>query len=259
MLRSSLHSFRHGPAMYLAKTLERRARKTLTQNSTLDGLLDKYREKSSSTGVSYSDYLVLYNWVRQHRPREILECGTGISTVVMAQALRENEHEYGIKGRITSMEESYEYHKTATELFPKALDSYAEILLSPAIEDHYHFFRGVRYSDVPSRAYDFVFVDGPSLHTSPQDPHMAINIDLIRILQNARNAVSAIIDTRTTTCYAYSLLLPNTFCYDYIRKIGIVAPSMPRDLRHPKEIVASVMRAHGFRRAPFISTLLGSY
>lgn len=239
--------------------LESRAQKALSRNSALTGLLDEYRRKSTSTGASYSDYQVLYNWVRQHKPREILECGTGVSTVVMAQALRENEAEYGIKGHITSMEETIEYHKKATEIFPRELNPYAELLFSPAMEDHYHFFRGVRYTDIPNRAYDFVFVDGPSLHTSPKDKHMAINIDFINILQTSRTAISAIIDTRTTTCYAYSLLLPEKFYYDYIRKIGVVTPSLPGDLRHPKEMVASVMRAHDFRRAPLISTLSGSY
>src|SRR3546814_15369311 len=55
---------------------------------------------------SYSDYLTLYEQVRAHRPREILECGTGISTVVLAQALRENAAEIGqAPGRVTSMED----------------------------------------------------------------------------------------------------------------------------------------------------------
>lgn len=259
MLRSFFQSIRHNPAVYVANTLEKRARRALAENATLAVLFESYQRASVSTGVSYSDYVVLYNWVREHKPREILECGTGISTVVMAQALRENEEQFGIKGRITSMEEYEEYFTRARAIFPAELGAYVDLRLSPAVEDRYHFFRGVRYADLPDRAFDFVFVDGPSLHSSPSDDAIAINMDLITLLQRTNNPIAAIIDTRTTTCFAYSLLLPKTFRYDYLRRIGVVLPSSKKDLLHPKQIVGQAMVRHAFRRPTFISSWRGSY
>ena len=48
------------------------------------------------TGASYSDYLTLYEQVKSFKPKEILECGTGITTVVLAQALLENARETAV-------------------------------------------------------------------------------------------------------------------------------------------------------------------
>lgn len=86
---------RHQLAVALHNYLERNAEKKIKANPALWKLLQAYIEKSSSTGCSFSDYLVLYNWVRRHKPKEILECGTGMSTVVLAHALKENYQEEG--------------------------------------------------------------------------------------------------------------------------------------------------------------------
>ena len=46
-------------------------------NKDLWEVLEKYIEKSKSTGCSYIDYRELYYYIRQNKPKEILECGTG--------------------------------------------------------------------------------------------------------------------------------------------------------------------------------------
>ena len=53
-------------------------------------LMVDYARGSAVTGASYSDYLTLWAQIRAFRPREVLECGSGISTVVIAEALRLN-------------------------------------------------------------------------------------------------------------------------------------------------------------------------
>ncbi|MBI2047577.1 MAG: hypothetical protein HYT27_00400 [Parcubacteria group bacterium] len=71
--------------------LEVLARKKLKKNVGLWNVLQKYIKNTSSTGCSYSDYWVLYNYIKKHKPAEVLECGTGVSTIVMAYAMSENE------------------------------------------------------------------------------------------------------------------------------------------------------------------------
>src|SRR3546814_7785871 len=103
------------------------------------------------TGASYSDYWTLYEQVRLHKPVEILELGTGISTVAMAQALRENEAEGHPRGRVTSMEEDAYWHGVALENLPEDVRAYVEILHSPKVDGFYKCFRGVQYAGIPDR------------------------------------------------------------------------------------------------------------
>lgn len=177
----------------------------------------------------------------------------------MAHALKENEKEYGIRGRVTSMEESEEYYQTAVKLLPESIKDYAEIVLSPALEDTYEFFRGVRYRDIPDRPYDFVFVDGPSYLTDPGGDILAFDFDLISVVKKSGKPVSALIDTRTSTCFVYSLLFGDKFKYDYIRKVGIVEPCTKSDLLSAKAIVARAMKKHAFRRPSLLKCIRASY
>lgn len=259
MLGSLVYHIRHAPAVYVARLIERRARRELAQHPALLSLLEAYREKSASTGASYSDYLVLYRWVRKHKPSEVLECGTGVTTVAIAYALRENHREGGPKGRVTSMEESASYFDSARAIFPQELEEYTDIVLSPAIVDHYHIFRGARYTTIPDRPYDFVFVDGPDLHNNPTGSDVAFNMDLVHLIRSSERPIAAIVDTRTTTCFVYSFLFPKTFRYDYLRKIGIVSPTTKHELSTPRAMVAAYMRGHAFKRPSIRSMWFGAY
>lgn len=251
---------RHQLAVALHNYLERSAERKIKANRSLWELLQTYIKQSSSTGCSFSDYLVLYNYVRTHKPKEILECGTGMSTVVLAQALKENyEGGGGVKGRIASMEENASYYETAVRLFPDALKEYAEIFLSPAEEVTKDFFRGVRYSTIPARQYDFVFVDGPDLLINPKNPELSFDYDIIGIIAKSDTPVAGFVDTRTSTCFVYHLMLGNKFRYDYIRKLGVIQPSTKKDVLSGKKIVDRATMRHAFRRPPLLRCLFGSY
>ena len=71
----------------------RRAEKALRAMPALWDDIRYYVEKSSATGASMSDYLTLYREVRRLKPREVLELGTGVSTVVLVRALMDNAGE----------------------------------------------------------------------------------------------------------------------------------------------------------------------
>lgn len=249
---------RHKLPIALHVHVERQAEKTI-KGLPLWPLLKTYLDRSASTGCSFSDYLVLYNYVREHKPREVLECGTGASSVVLAHALFENHRQYGIKGRVASMEEHRRYHETAVTLFPVELREYAEIFLSPAVEVTRDFFRGARYKEVPKRQYDFVFVDGPDFMTNPKFSPMAFDYDLVDVIAQSDTPVSAIVDTRTSTCFVYHLLFGDKFRYDYIRKLGFLEPCTKQDLLSARQIVDRAMRKHAFPRPrllPYIRGLL---
>ena len=139
---------------YLPTRIEAHAERQIKRHAAIRDYLEYYKRKSPSTGCSYSDYLVLYKYVKKHKPKEVLECGTGFSTLIIMQALKENEEEYGIRGHLVSMEQSERDYNAALESLPLVVknDPRLEVVLSPVMEDTHELFRGIRYKEIPKRA-----------------------------------------------------------------------------------------------------------
>ena len=184
--------------------------------------LQQYLERTRSTGCSYIDYWHLYDHVRKYRPREVLELGTGASTIVLAHALSEHGG-----GRVTSMEESEEWYRHARQNLPPGLS--VEIVLSETVEDAFSLFRGIRYRDVPDRNYDFVFVDGPGYTTKAGD--VTFDFDLIRVVAAADTPLRAVIDKRISTCFVLQRVLPGKVRYVPHLGLSFVDAVTHRDLR----------------------------
>ncbi|MBI4114351.1 MAG: class I SAM-dependent methyltransferase [Candidatus Niyogibacteria bacterium] len=238
--------------------LNSRARRTLQKNYSLWRMLDDYLTRSTSSGCAYSDYLVLYNHIRRTKPLEVLECGTGVSTIIMAYALMENEREGNPRGRIISMEESEKWHRLARELLPEELKPYVEIILSPPEEDYYAFFRGVRYARIPDRQYEFVFVDGP-YSRSPKDGAPIFDFDFIRVVERSKGSVCGIVDMRHSTCYVLQEVFgPQKFKYDYARNLGFIGPVRKEDMRDTGAIASSFV-ARPFRTYRFLKQELKNF
>lgn len=242
-LTTMVSASRHGPLVrarkwWVDRMVARRARRAeavLRGNTVLWDLMARAAAGTAVTGASYSDYLTLYEQVRTFRPREILECGTGISTVVLAQALRENAAETGeAPGRVTSLEDDESWYQTACERFPDELNDIAEIVHSPKVDGFYKCFRGVCYESVPERPYDFVFSDGPDRH-SPVNGDKLFNLDLINVVRRSDHPVRGVVDNHYLTFY----VLQKVFGLDKARysvshKLMFVGPVTRHDVRHLK-------------------------
>ena len=68
-------------ARWIGDVIEKRAKRILRETNVWEPL-QAYLAESPSTGCSYSDYLLLYKYIREKKPKHVLECGTGVSTVV---------------------------------------------------------------------------------------------------------------------------------------------------------------------------------
>jgi hypothetical protein len=255
-----LKPFRYVLDKFFSTRIEVRAKRLIKNNKSLRSYLEYYKSRSPSTGCSYADYLAIYNYVKKHKPKEVLECGTGFSTLVIAQALKENEEEYGIRGHLVSMEESEKYYGAALKSLPPDLknDSRLEIVLSPVIEDSHGFFHGVLYKEIPPRKYDFVFVDGPS-PTAGFTAARAINLDFVKLVSESDHYIGALIDSRKCTCLMYSLLFPNKFSYDYLRDIGIVTPVNKYDLADDVSFAKWAAESSLFRSPSVVELIRGEY
>jgi predicted O-methyltransferase YrrM len=209
----------------------RRAKATLRADAELWRLIEHAADGNEVTGASYSDYLTLYEAVRRLKPAEILECGTGISTVVLAQALRQNEREGGKRGRITSMEEELRWRDNADRRLPDELRPYIELVHSPKVDGYYQCFRGVQYESVPDRPYDFVFSDGPERHSLVNGDKL-FNLDFIQIVRRSDRPVRAVVDNHYLTFYVLQKVFGTRLArFDVGRKLMFVGPVTKRDLR----------------------------
>jgi len=227
--------------------IEKKNTKLLRNNKGLWDELNNYLNKSKSTGCNISDYWEIYKYVRKNKPKEILECGTGVSTVVMAYALIENEKE-GFHGRITSMESINKYLLMAKKLLPINMNKYVEFVLSPVVEDNYALFRGMRYEKIPKdRNYDFVYVDGPS-YFCPKDGSVTFDYDLLHVIKHSNTKVSAIVDKRVSSCYVFQKVLgKEKVKYNAISHLGFIGPCNKFDLLNFDKITPSSVFSSSFK------------
>ena len=107
----------------------------------------------------------LTRYVRQARPALIVECGSGVSTVVLARCAQLNK-----LGHIYSLEHLPEYaDRTTHELARHGLTTFASVLIAPLQP---YEFDGERWSwytldDLPADGIDMLVIDGPPGETCP--------------------------------------------------------------------------------------------
>ena len=200
------------------RTAERRAHRRLASHPPLRDILGI---ATGTTGADYSDYWALYAYIKRHRPRHVLEFGPGVTTLIMAQALLENG-----AGHLTSMEDVPGYYEGAKRRIPPHLQPLIDLRLSAKVEKRYGPFAGVGYADIPERAYDFVFVDGPHY-----DNKTAYDADLLEIIAKSETPVTAMIDYRLASCFIYRLALGHKFKYSRLRKLGYVDRATKHSLK----------------------------
>lgn len=216
--------------------LEKRARRKLKQDKNLWSFLSTIDAKS--TGCSMNDYWVLYSYILREKPVEVLELGSGISTVVMAHALQKNG-----SGNITSMEESEQYAALTIQMIPVNLRSCVTVIFSESIEKRKGLFVGKGYKSIPNRPYDFVFVDGPHY-----DRETSYGVDLLDIIARAEKPLSAIIDSRAGSCVVYNLFLKPKFYFDYFQNIGFVKKVTRKDLASYCDVIVRESASHVMKR-----------
>jgi hypothetical protein len=152
-----------------------------------------------------------------------LELGSGISSFVIAFALRELED--GCKPTFYSMEEDRYYHNQIVEIFPSDLKDSVHFVLSDRFEKDFGMYRGCYYKDVPDLPWDFVFIDGPTeddrfKHEDNRSrTRRCILADFLNVLHRSKRNVNALLDQKITTLWAYKKLLNAKISYNPIVKM----------------------------------------
>jgi len=200
---------------------EKNAEKSLRNNSELWNIIQYMLHKSSSTGCEYSDLFELYKLICHGDYRFILELGSGVSTAVVAYAIK-NKNYFTRKPVFISMEENMVYYQQIKSNLPSQLLPFVSLTLSNRIEKLYNGYIGCQYAGIPDYPYDFIFIDGPTERASPASPK-CFNADIINIAKQSKHSIKAMLDQRIWTYWTLKKLLPNTKIKYYpIKKISML-------------------------------------
>lgn len=188
------------------------------------------KNKSQSYGCEFSDYLELYKTIISFNPKYILELGSGISSCVIAYAIKKLCELSRHKARFISMEENQFYYQQIKDIFPDDLKHYVTFVRSNRRERMYGDFLGCFYEDIPNYPYDFVYIDGPTLRATPSSPK-CFNSDFINIVMKSNIPVQGMLDQRIGTYWTLKkLLLKAKVRYHPIKKITTITNATKHSL-----------------------------
>lgn len=139
-----------------------------------------------------ADLWFLYQTVRRRKPRTILEFGSGCSTVILAQALWENQQEADGTSRLYSVESDPSWRDVTVRALPSHLQDICDVRYSPVREVDYEGTPAFRHVEIPERVKpDMVYLDGPPLTWERQ-----VAIDLLDLEERFSPACCLVVDGR---------------------------------------------------------------
>ncbi|KRF17847.1 hypothetical protein ASG90_05790 [Nocardioides sp. Soil797] len=123
--------------------------------------------------------LLLVDLVDRHRPKVVVECGSGLSTLCLALAMRR----FGIEGKVIALEHLAQYAEQTRELLRRhGVDDIAEVRVAPlepvkAGEVEVDWYSPNAWQDLTE--VDLLFVDGPpsSASTHARYPSLPFFVD----------------------------------------------------------------------------------
>lgn len=160
--------------------------------------IEKVNRHHKSTGCNIGLLFVLWHYIETNTPQYFLECGTGVSTHLIAEAMKRFCYDkYNGDIKLISMEDKKEWYDEA--LRHPIKHDFVDIVLSPVRTKTEAMFVSEGYKDIPDYPYDTMFVDGPfqGVHT---------NLDVLEVAHRREKDLVAIIDMRIQTVLALFLL-----------------------------------------------------
>lgn len=201
------------------------------------------RTDSPSTGCSFSDYWALYSYIRKAKPRCVLELGSGVSTMVIAYALCENQQKGDEPAQFVSIDESEDYLAATRQLLVGPFNEEVQLLHSSSVEKRWGPFVGRGYQTIPDLPYDFVFVDGPQY-----ERETSFDVDLLELVSKSSTPITAMVDSRAGSCIIYSLYLKPKFSFDRFQNIGWLTGATKKDLATFHHVIARELGGRSLKR-----------
>ncbi len=101
------------------------------------------------------DLYYLYDHIRKHRPKVVLELGSGISTAVMAHALAKNG-----EGHVFSLEASEEWAKSTASSITSDIRPYATVQYRQPVAVNVLGHATYCFEDPPIDTAELIYIDG---------------------------------------------------------------------------------------------------
>ena len=190
---------------------------------TLPEIEDKllaYSKGSETTGTQWTTLWFAVDAILKTKPLHILECGTGSSTLVLAEAVRLLQiQDQSYHPLITSMESVDIWFETAKSNLPAEYSDIVEILYGPRKKFEWAMYRGYIHDNIPDRPFEFIFLDGPGYDDEFGTSFCA---DVLFVANNSKKErLTGVIDGRTSSAFvlqnifgvgASRYFLPNMAC-----------------------------------------------
>lgn len=176
-----------------------------------------------TTGASATDYYLLHRYVTELRPRRILEFGTGMTTLVMAAAMREIG-----TGHVVTVDHIDKFSKETQADLPAECRPFVDFVVTYTEPDDFDGTTGLHYHDYPVGDFDLLYVDGPSLLIigRAQFP----GTDIFRAaLQNGRS-LDIITDRRLQTLNFFSMYTDHEVAFDPCFGVGSIRQIRPDEV-----------------------------
>lgn len=166
----------------------------------IDREIADYSRRSNTTGTKFPTLWRAVRLILKEKPSLILECGTGLSTIVLAATVKQlRDRNSGYVGKIVSMESVERWFETARKNLPEKYADVVELVLGPRVKYEFLFFRGYRHSNIPPLDYDFVFLDGPSYDDENGGSFCA---DVFHVAEtSSAPVIRGVIDTRVSSVF----------------------------------------------------------
>jgi hypothetical protein len=163
----------------------------------------KIDEEAWGRSPIYSDLWFLYRSVRKHKPRTILEIGSGCSTIAMSQALADNGF-----GHLYAFEHSCYWGDATKTRMPQQLKDYCTIKNAPIRIVEYGGKPRISHPKIPQDLCpEFIYLDSPpvpwpgnnSLPLDEMDPVGNPRIIIDPLLQQNLGKFVLVVDGKKAT------------------------------------------------------------
>lgn len=168
----------------------------LSEYAKLDIIIKRFRH---SGGFKYDlqgyKLFSLSHLLQQEKPKSIIEFGTGITTAVFADYVRETDG-----ASLTSVDESEQWLDNSKKLAGISDDDTRFEFLSAERKVNLRTDPiSIKYGFNSDRHFDFVFIDGPSMTVDGIKRKDAINSDIFGILEKTPLPNTVVISIRKAT------------------------------------------------------------
>ncbi|MFN4164145.1 MAG: hypothetical protein ACK4GK_06195 [Ferrovibrio sp.] len=136
----------------------------------------------------------LSSLLSKHRPKKILELGSGTTTAVFSNYVRQDRG-----SSLTVIDESQHWLDNARRLAQiDDFDKRFDLIVAPKIEEWVDSTPIARYDVNITGEYDFILVDGPSLTIGGVKDKRAVNTNILPIIDRQETAI-ILVDIRAAT------------------------------------------------------------